>query len=163
MKPSQNIGDLLNKQIQSEFYASYLYLSMSAYCESRNLLGFARYMRQQSQEEHSHAMRLFDYVQHRGGQVILRTIDPPPAEFHSALEMFQQALEHERTGTSGIDEIRIQASAENDYATEVEMQWFVKEQVKEEKTASEIFDRLKRAGDNSACLMMLDGQLDPKE
>ena len=67
MKPSQNIGDLLNKQIQSEFYASYLYLSMSAYCESRNLLGFARYMRQQSQEEHSHAMRLFDYVQHRGG------------------------------------------------------------------------------------------------
>ena len=77
--------------------------------------------------------------------------------------MFQQALEHERTGTAGIDEIRSQASADNDYATEVEMQWFVKEQVKEEKTASEIFGRLKMAGDNSACLMMLDGQLDPEE
>ena len=163
MTPSQNIGGLLNKQIQSEFYASYLYLSMSAYCESRNLPGFARYMRRQSQEEHSHAMRLFDYVQNREGQVILRAIDPPPAEFPSALEMFQQVLEYERTGTAKIDEIHSQASAENDYATEVEMQWFVKEQVKEEKTASEIFERLKMAGDDPACLMMLDSQLDSRE
>ena len=84
MTPSENIRDVLNQQIQAEFYASYLYLSMSAYCESRNLPGFAGCMRRQSQEEHSHAMRLVDYLQSRGGPVILGAIDQPPSEFHSA-------------------------------------------------------------------------------
>ena len=160
---SQKINDALNTQIKAEFYASHLYLSMSAYCDSIGLTGLAHWMHHQSEEERTHAMRLFEYIQARGGQVILQAIEKPPADFDSALGVFQQALEHERSVTKMIHELREQAVKENDHATEVALQWFVKEQVEEEKTAGDIVARLKMVGDNRVALLMVDGDLGSRE
>ena len=160
---SQKINDALNTQIKAEFYASYLYLSMSAYCDSIGLTGLAHWMRRQSEEERSHAMRLFEYIQDRGGQVVLQSIEKPPADFDSALGVFQQALEHERSVTKMIHELHRQAVEGNDHATEVELQWFVKEQVEEEKTAGDIVARLKMVGDDRAALLMVDGDMGSRE
>ncbi len=160
---SQEMNDALNTQIKAEFYASHLYLSMSAYCDSIGLPGLAHWMRHQSEEERSHAMRLFEHIQDRGGQVVLQSIEKPPADFDSALGVFQQALEHEQSVTRMIHELREQAVKEHDQATEVELQWFVKEQVEEEKTAGDIVARLKMVGDDLTALLMVDGDLGSRE
>ncbi|MFQ5657890.1 MAG: ferritin, partial [Candidatus Methylomirabilales bacterium] len=144
---SQKIQDAINEQIKHEFYSSYLYLSMSAHFESVHLSGFARWMRLQSQEEMSHAMKLFDFVQGREGRVVLKAIDQPPAKFKSPIDVFQQALEHERKVTGMIHKLYDLAAKENDYATQVMLQWFVTEQVEEEKAAGDIVEQLKMIGD----------------
>jgi len=160
---SQNMHDALNMQIKAEFYASHQYLSMSAYCESINLYGLAHWMRRQSEEERSHAMRLFEYIQDRGGQVVLQAIEKPPADFDSALGVFQQALEHERSVTKMIHELREQAVKENDHATEVTLQWFIKEQVEEEKTTSDVVALLEMVGNDPTALLIVDRQLASRE
>jgi len=156
---SKVVQDALNQQIKDELYSSYLYLSMSAYCETINLPGFAHWMRLQSEEELSHAMKLFDYVNDRGGRVVLQGIDQPPAEFNAPLDIFQQVLEHEQKVTGLIHQLYALALKENDYPTQVELQWFIKEQVEEEKSAGEIVEQLKVIGDHSTALLMLDRQL----
>ena len=156
---SKTIQEALNQQIKHEFYSSYLYLSMSAYFETANLPGCARWMRIQSQEEHEHAMKLFDFVNDRGGSVELQALDQPPGEFQSPLDVFQQALEHERQVTALIDRLYELAVKEGDYATQVHVQWFVTEQVEEEKNASQIVEQLKMTGGQPAALLMLDNVL----
>jgi len=153
------VEEALNKQINAELYSAYLYLAMSAYCESVNLPGFAHWMRLQYQEEIAHAMRLFDYVNDRGGRVILEAIDQPPAEFQSPLEMMKQTLEHERKVTASINRLYELALKENDYATQNHLQWFITEQVEEEKSSADIVEQLKRIGEQSTALLMLDQQL----
>src|SRR5688500_3383239 len=96
---SKTVQNAINDQIKHEFYSSYLYLSMSAYFETQSLPGFARWMRAQSQEEHEHAMKFFDFVNDRDGTVELQALDQPPGEFQSPLDVFQQSLEHERKVT----------------------------------------------------------------
>jgi len=157
--PSKRIQKAINEQIQNEFYASYLYLSMSAYCEVQNFPGFAHWMRAQSEEEMQHAMKLFDYLNNRGGRVILQAIERPPFEFKSPLDMFKQALEHEQKVTKVIHSLYKIAKNEDDYATEVELQWFIKEQVEEEKTTANIVDRLQRIEDDTIGALMLDQEL----
>jgi ferritin len=156
---SKVVQDALNQQIKDELYSSYLYLSMSAHCETINLPGFAHWMRLQSEEELSHAMKLFDYVNDRGGRVVLQGIDQPPAEFNAPLDIFQQVLEHEQKVTGLIHQLYALALKENDYPTQVELQWFITEQVEEEKSAGEIVEQLKVIGDHSTALLMLDRQL----
>jgi ferritin len=156
---SKTIQDAINQQIKHEFYSSYLYLSMSAYFEASNLPGFARWMRIQSQEEHEHAMKFFDFVNDRGGSVELQALDQPPGEFQSPLDVFQQALEHERKVTGLINRLYELAVKEGDYATQVHVQWFVAEQVEEEKNAGQIVEQLKMTGGQPAALLMLDNVL----
>ena len=156
---SPEINETLNRQIQAEFYASHLYLSMAAYAESLNLPGMAGWMRMQSEEERVHALRLFDYVLDREGTVELRQIEQPPQQFGSASEMFKQALEHERHVTQLIAAAYQQATAGNDHATQVQLQWFVTEQVEEEKAASDISAQLEMAGNDTPTLLMLDREL----
>lgn len=156
---SKEIQDALNNQIKNEYFASYTYLSMAAHCESINMRGFASWLRNQSREELDHATRLFDYVIDRDGRVILQSIDKPQSKFKSLTEMFQQVLDQEREVTGMINSLYEQAIAENDHATAVELQWFIQEQVEEEKNATEILDKLKFAGDSSSALLILDGQL----
>ena len=156
---SKVVQDALNQQIKDELYSSYLYLSMSAHCETINLPGSAHWMRLQSEEELSHAMKLFDYVNDRGGRVVLQGIDQPPAEFNAPLDIFQQVLEHEQKVTGLIHQLYALALKENDYPTQIELQWFIKEQVEEEKSAGEIVEQLKVIGDHSTALLMLDRQL----
>src|SRR5262245_10044709 len=153
------IQDAINQQIKHEFYSSYLYLSMSAYLETINLPGFARWMRIQSQEEQAHAMRFFDFINDREGSVELQAIDQPPGEFQSPLDVFQQALEHERRVTALIHQLYELAAKENDYPTQAHLQWFITEQVEEEKNASQIIERLKMTGGQPAALLILDREL----
>ncbi len=156
---SKTVQDTINEQIKNELYSAYLYLSMSAYCEAANLHGFAHWMRVQSQEEVSHAMKFFGFVFDRGGRVALQAIDQPPVDFKSPLDLFQQTLQHEQKVTGLINHIYELATKENDYATQTFVQWFITEQVEEEKNASQILEQLKAIGDQPAALFMLDGFL----
>ncbi len=156
---SKTVQDAMNEQIKNEFYSAYQYLAMAAYCESANLPGFAQWMRTQSQEETEHAMKFYDFILDRNGRVLLQGIDQPLVEFGSALEVFEQALEHERRVTTMINDLYGLAVKENDYASQTFLQWFVAEQVEEEKNAGDVVETLKMIGDKSEALFLLDREL----
>lgn len=157
---SKTIQDALNDQIQKEFASSYLYLAMAAYCETQNLPGMAKWLKVQAEEERGHAMRIFEYVNDRGGTVILKAIEQPPAEFGTPVEVFEKVLAHEQKVTASINDLYALAVKENDYATQVMLQWFITEQVEEEKTASDIVALLKLAGEH---VVVLDHRLGKRE
>ena len=156
---SKAMQHAINEQINAELTSAYLYLSMSAYCSAANWTGSGRWMRLQSQEELSHAIKLFDYVIDRGGHATLRSLSQPPTEFKSLHTIFQQVLGHEQEVTKKIHQLYELAVKENDYATQVMLQWFITEQVEEEKTVSEILAQLKMIGEQSTALFMLDRHL----
>ena len=160
---SKKIEKGINEQIQSEFYSSHFYLSMAAYCEEIDLSGFAHWMRVQSEEEREHAMKFFDYLNERGGRVFLEAIDKPPSSFKSPRDIFEQTLKHEQQVTKMIHRLYKTAKDENDYATEVELQWFIREQVEEEKGASDILEKLKMVQNAPGALLMIDRQLGSRE
>lgn len=160
---STQMQDALNGQITKEFYASQLYLAMSAHFASLNLKGFAHWMRIQSDEERGHALKLFDFILDRGGSVELGAVEQPPGEFGAPIEIFQASLAHERRVTGWINQLYAAASAENDYASQGFLQWFIDEQVEEEANASAMIDRLAMAGDNKAALLMLDTEMKSRE
>lgn len=153
------VRDGINKQINREFYAGYVYLAMSAHFEGQSLEGFSKWMRHQGEEELSHAMRLFDYMNERGASVVLHPIDAPPTEFGSPLAIFQQALEGEKKVTALIHALYEEAVKHADYPTQVMLHWFITEQVEEEDAAGTIVDQLTMIGDDRAGLMMMDQQL----
>jgi len=156
---NKEIQDAINDQIHHELHSAYLYLSMCAYMEAANFPGFAHWMRMQAGEEVNHAMKLFDYVNDRNGRVTLKALEQPPANFKSVLETFEQAYEHEKKVTLMIHDLYALASRENDYPTQVALQWFITEQVEEEDTAMTVVDRLKVAGTDGAALLFLDREL----
>jgi len=151
--------DAINDQINAELYSAYLYLSMAGYCEAINLPGFASWMKNQAKEEVGHGMKLFQYLTDRGARVVLKAIAQPPGEFASPTAIFQQTLEHEQEVTARIHKLYAMSVEENDYATQNELQWFVKEQVEEEKTAATILEQLKRVGDQGTALVIVDRYL----
>jgi ferritin len=156
---NEKVQDAMNEQIKNELYSAYLYLSMSAYCESINLPGCAHWMRLQEQEEKFHAMKFFDFIHERGGRVTLQAIDQPPVEFESPLNVFEETLEHEQKVTAMINDLYALAVEEKDYASQIFLQWFVTEQVEEEDSASQIIEMLRMIGDNQQGLLMLDREL----
>jgi len=156
---SKTMQDAINEQIKNELYSAYLYLAMSAYFEEKNLPGFAKWLRVQFGEEQEHALKLYDYVLERGGHVLLQAIPQPPAEWQSNLEAFQQVLEHERHVTALIYKLYETALAEKDYAAQVMLQWFISEQVEEEKNAAAIVEQLKLIDAHGTAVLMLDHQL----
>jgi ferritin len=160
---SPKMEDALNKQINAEFYSSYLYLAMAADFESKNLEGFSNWMKVQAQEEWGHGMRLYKYINEQMGRVTLKAIDAPPTEWKSALEMFEAAYKHEQMVTGLINKLVALANEENDYATQNFLQWFVEEQVEEENSAGTITERLKMIGDSVQGLFMLDSILGRRE
>ncbi len=153
------IQDAMNEQIKNELYSAYQYLSMAAYCESANLPGFAGWMRAQAREETEHAMKFYDFILDRNGRVVLRGIEEPVVEFGSPLEVFERALGHEQKVTSMINDLYGLAVRENDYASQTFLQWFVTEQVEEEKNAGDVVETLKMVGDKSEALFLLDREL----
>ncbi len=156
---SKSMQKALNEQINNELYSSYLYLSMSAHFQATNLPGFAHWMIVQSKEEYDHAMKIFGYIQDRNSRAMLEAISKPPAEFKKPLDIMKQILEHEKSVTGMINHLYDMAVKEKDYPTQVTLQWFVKEQVEEEKMASDIIEQLKMIGDATPGLVMLDRQL----
>ena len=157
LKPS--IESAINDQVNHEFEAAYLYLSMSAHFEASGLPGFARWMRLQSQEELTHGMKLFDYVHARNGRAKLQKIEAPPQSFGTPLEVARMVLDHEQKVTQLINKLYETAAQERDYVTAAQLQWFLTEQVEEEKTATDIVQRLEIAGDNANALLVIDKEL----
>lgn len=156
---SKAITDELNRQIKAELDSAYLYLAMSAYCDTINLQGAARWLRMQWQEELGHATKLIDYMSERGGGVELRTIDQPPAKFGSLLDLFRNVLDHEREVTASIYKIYDLAVSEKDYAAQALLQWYVGEQVEEENSAQEVISMLEIGGASGSGLLMVDRHL----
>lgn len=155
----EKIEKALNKQINAELYSAYLYQSMAAYFEDKSLDGFAKWMDLQAQEEMTHARKIYDFVNERGGRVILDGIDKPKSEWESNLDVFEDSLAHEEKITGMINDLVALADEENDYATHSFLQWFVDEQVEEEDSVGEIVDRLKLIGDSTQGLFMMDDKL----
>jgi ferritin len=151
--------DAINRQINSELSASYAYLAMSAYCECQKFTGAARWLRLQSQEEHMHAMKLFDFVLARDRSVELAAIEQPRTDFGSVAEVFERALQQEQEVSRQIDNLYETAFNEKAFAAVAELQWFLTEQVEEEKTAREIVAKFKMVGNDPASLLDLDREL----
>ena len=153
---NRKIQDAFNKQLNAEMFSSYLYLSMAAYFESQNLKGMAHWMRLQAQEEHAHAMKFLDFINERGGRVLLTTVEGPKTEWESPLAVFEDSYKHECMVTGLINDLMELSIGEKDHAANVFLQWFITEQVEEEASVQEIRDNLKSVGDNGALLFMID-------
>jgi ferritin len=156
---NKRVQDAMNEQIKNELYSGYLYLSMSAFFESLNLSGFAHWLRVQAVEEQEHAMKFYDFIHDAGGRVNLRAIEQPPAELGSPTEAFEQVLAHEQKVTAMIHELLALAVEEKDYASQSMLQWFVDEQVEEERNATSILETLKMVGEKGQALVMVDREL----
>ena len=156
---SQKMLKALTEQVNKEMYSAYLYLSMSAHCSHVGLDGFANWFMVQYQEENLHAMKIYSYINGQGEKVVLQTIEQPPSEFGTPLEMFHATLKHEQFITRSIHELVTLALEEKDYATQIFLQWFVTEQIEEESNDNEIISKLKLIGDNTSSLFVLDKEL----
>ncbi|MGA2462274.1 MAG: ferritin [Candidatus Bathyarchaeia archaeon] len=156
---NERVERVINGQINKEFYSYYLYLAMAAHFESANLKGFAHWMRMQAGEESGHAMKLYDYLLERGGKIVLEKLDAPPSNWNSHKNVFEDAYQHEQKVTKAITELFELAKSEKDHATEVFLQWFIKEQVEEEASAFATLQRLELLGSDGGAIFMLDVEL----
>lgn len=153
---SKNMTKVFNDQIQAELASAYLYLSMAAWFEENDFGGFAHWMKKQYAEEVEHAMKMFDYVASRGGKVELKAISAPKREWADVLAVYQDTLAHEMEVTKLIYKMVEAAAKEKDYASSEFLNWFVKEQVEEEETASGIVATLEKVGDSVVGLVTYD-------
>jgi ferritin len=149
----------INEQINSEFKASFTYLAMAAYCESQKFLGAAKWLRLQSEEERLHAMKLFNFVLARDGAVELKTIEEPKIAFESLAAVFEQALAHEQKVTVQINSLYELCFTEKAFAEMTELQWFLTEQVEEEKSAREIVAKFRLVKNDPAAVLDMDREL----
>ncbi len=156
---SQDVQDAFNGQLNAELYSAYLYLSMSAYFEAINLKGFANWMRCQAQEEMVHVMKFYNFINDRGGRVVLSPVEGPPTKWDSPLSAFEDAYLHEQKVTGLINNLVDLALLEKDHAAGTFLQWFVTEQVEEEASADAVVQKLKLAGNQGAALFMIDAEL----
>lgn len=155
----KNVVEAVNKQIQAEFESAYLYLAMSAYFESKNLKGFAHWMRIQWDEEIQHAFRFYNMLIDRDEKVELMSIDKPGSDFGSPQQVFKNTLEHEQKVTGRINDLYSLALDEKDYPLQNLLQWFIDEQVEEENNVRDIIDQLNLIGEDGTGLYMLDREL----
>ena len=149
----------INDQLNFELYSSYIYLSMSSYLKSLNLNGFANWMEIKVQEEVAHAMKFYNFLHERGGNVEFQEIPKPKTEWDSPLAVFQNALEHEKIVTSRINKLVDLALELKDHATNAHLQWFISEQVEEESNALGIVQQIEMAKDAPSGMFMLDREL----
>ncbi|MCF0206305.1 MAG: ferritin [Bacteroidales bacterium] len=156
---NKKVSELINDQINKEFYSAYLYLDMSNFFESKGLAGFANWYKVQAQEERDHAMLFYQYLQNNGEKVTLKAIDQPDKTFKNIMDPLKAGLEHEKYVTSLIDNIYAAADKANDYRTMQLLQWFIKEQGEEEKNANDLITRVELFGGDARALYMLDQEL----
>jgi len=156
---SKTMQDAINEQINKELSSAYLYLSMAAYFEDRDLPGFASWMTLQAGEEQEHAMKFYEFLHDRGGRVLLKAIDAPKTEWKTSLEVFQETLAHEQMITASINALYELALKEKDYPAQIMLQWFINEQVEEEKNASHILSQLELIDAHGTAVLMLDKEL----
>lgn len=159
MKLTERVQDAVNEQINIEFISSYTYLAMSAWCERKNFMGSAAWLRNQSQEEKEHAMKLYEFLADRGATIQLRAIPAPAVNWDSLQEVFENALAQEESVSDSINKLYEIALEEKAYATATELQWFLTEQVEEEKTARQIVAKFKLIKNDGPALLDLDREL----
>lgn len=155
----KNVQDSLNKQINNELHSAYMYMALSSYFDERALLGFASWMVEQCKEELLHAQKLIEFLKDNDGLLELQDIARPEVSFSSPLQAAEMAFEYERMNTKQIYKLYELSKEKHEHATMVMLQWFIEEQVEEEKTARTLVDRLKLAGEDRAALLMLDSQV----
>lgn len=160
---SKKMQEAINEQINKELYSEYLYLSMAAYFDALGYEGFAHFMKAQAKEEHEHAMKFYEYLNDRGGRVILKQIDEPQIDFDSVNEVFDLSYKHEQFVTKSINELVDLASKENDHASVSFLNWYVDEQVEEEATMDAILTKLEMIDGKGMGLLMLDRELARRE
>jgi ferritin len=156
---NSKVEQALNEQIHAEFFSFYLYLSAVAYFKTQHLDGFAHWMHAQAQEEYTHAMKLFEYLIDRGGEVKLLPIDGPQSSWESPAVACEAVLKHEIYITDRINQLVDLATTENDHATAVMLHWYVNEQVEEVATADTLFNQVKMVDGNPHGLLMIDREL----
>jgi ferritin len=156
---SKKLEDALNTQLNAEMYSSYLYLSMAAWFESKNLPGFAHWLKVQTQEEMVHALKFYNYLRDRQGTVKLKAIDGPAVKWESPTAAFDAVYKHEQKVTGLINNLMDLAIVEKDHAAKIFLDWFVNEQVEEESSSSEVLQKLKMVGENSSALFVLDQEM----
>lgn len=157
LKPQMEAA--LNEQINREMFSAYLYMSMSAYADRQGLKGISKWFMVQYHEEMVHAMKIYEYIADQGGKIALGAIQKPDSEFGTALNLFEKALEHELYITNSINELADLAISLKDFATKTFLDWYITEQVEEEKNANEIIQTLKMIGDNTGALYLYDKEL----
>jgi ferritin len=156
---SKSMEAALNKQIELEGYASFIYLSMASWCDNKGLAGCAEFMHRQSEEEHMHMMKIFHYISEVDGRAISPGIPQPPTEWNSVSEMFEDVFKHEQKVTASIYELLNQSIAENDYATQNFLQWYVAEQREEEALMRGILDKINIIGGGPQSLYFIDKEI----
>lgn len=156
---SEKIENILNEQINKEFYSAYLYLLMGAYFDEIGLKGFSNWCKVQAREEVDHGMILFDYIIERQGKVNLMQINAPENNLTSPLEIFEKIYEHEKYVTESINRVANMTDDECDLATRYFINWYISEQVEEEANVDDIIKKLKMFGDEKAALYHLDTEL----
>ncbi len=156
---SERLQQALNQRMTREFEAAQLYLAMSGYFSERSLAGFARWLRVQSEEEQTHGLRLFDLILARGGHIFLGALAAPEASYASALDVAKRGLAREQEVTADFHRIYGLAVEERDFTTQIQLQWFLTEQVEEEQQFSQLLDELTLAGDQPSALLFLDREL----
>ena len=156
---SKDLEEALNIQLKWEFYSAYLYLSMASYFDNISLEGFANWMKAQAVEENMHAMKFYNFINRRGGKVILSTIEAPPNDWKSPMEVINFALKHEQEVSRRINDLTELAKNNNDHATYIFLQWFITEQLEEEESLKKILDRINLVKESSQGLFILDREL----
>lgn len=156
---NQKLNDALNKQVNEELYSAYIYLDMLNYFAEKNLQGFVNWFNCQVQEEVAHAKGLMDYIQTRGGKVVLETVKKPDLAYSSIIDIFEKVLAHEQYITSKISELADVADETKDRAAGLFLQWYVKEQVEEEESATGVLETVKLIKDDANALLLYDKEL----
>jgi len=156
---SEKLLETLNEQIKHELYAAHLYMAMAAYCAGQDLDGCSNFFLAQAEEERFHAMKFFNFINDKDGEIKFNALENPHASYDSVLDVFQAALQHEKIVTSKIYNLMDIATEEKEYATISFLNWFVDEQVEEEATFSALIQKFRAAMNDESVLFMLDAEL----
>ncbi len=156
---SEKMQSVLNKQIRIEAESSQIYLAMASWSELQGLEGVAQFMYAQSDEERMHMLKLFKYVNERGGHAKVSELSKPELEFGSLKKMFETLFRHELFVSKSINELVHHSLEEGDYATHNFLQWYVAEQIEEEAQARTILDKINLIGDDRGGLYLFDNDI----
>lgn len=156
---NKNVEEAINEQIRREEFSSRIYLSMAIWCEANGFPGAAAFLYRQTDEERMHQLKFVHYVNDRGGKAALMALDKPVADFTSLLDVFQQVMKHEEYITASINELYGVTLEQKDYTTGNFLQWYINEQIEEEKTMSTILDKIRLVGEDKAGMFHIDKEL----
>jgi ferritin len=156
---SKHVEKALNEQIRREEHSSRIYLAMASWAEQNGLPGAAEWLYIQTEEERVHMLRLVKYLNDRGGNAVIPALEAPPAKFKSLVEVFDAVLKHEEYISKSINELFAVCNKEKDFSSANYLQWYITEQIEEEKTARQILDQIRLAGNDKGGLFMMEKEL----